>query len=193
MHFTTAATGAGVSHRRAGCVYSAATRLSRCILLTVALLGCDTRENRSATKGSDDTSTPSTSESGGTGPASEETSDTGAEYPSGTCVDIIDAQLPVDQDPHPVASFWACASKCGIETGNDTQGLAGAMSQMSYDQLQPDQPDGCYELRTALYQCFDALTCPEVAAWREAANAGTDGPCTAEYYALEPHIPECGI
>jgi hypothetical protein len=67
------------------------------------------------------------------------------------------------------------------------------MSQMSYDQLQPGQPDGCYELRTTLYQCVDDLTCAELAVFRSARNTGTDGPCTAEYYALEPHIPECGI
>jgi hypothetical protein len=126
---------------------------------------------------------------GNTGNDPDDAGTTTVAYPEGTCLDVLSGVA----DTHPVDTFWACAYSCGIDPDNNTFGLPAAQARMSYDLLEPGQPDGCYELRTALYQCFDSLTCPEVASYREAANAGTDGPCTAEYYALEPQIPACGI
>jgi hypothetical protein len=127
------------------------------------------------------------------GPTSAESStvDSGSEstadYPTGTCLELL------PESPHPVNSYWVCGWRCGITAESDLQGDFAEQARMSYDLLEPAQPDGCYELRTALYQCFDALTCAEVAAFYAAGDAGTNGPCIAEYYALEPKIPECGI
>jgi hypothetical protein len=187
MQTTTALTMA-----RSEATMSCLRTLVRTATFTAFLAGaaCDKRSNDG-----NDLAGPGSTESGSTesgstsGSANDSSGTTGAEYPVGTCTDV----LPAVDDPHPVDTFWACAWWCGIDPDNDTYGLPAAQARMSYDQLQPGQPDGCYELRTALYQCFDAITCPEVAAFREASNAGTDGPCTAEYYALEPNIPECGI
>lgn len=114
-------------------------------------------------------------------------SETNTDYPGGTCLDLQQA------NPHPVNSFWNCSWWCGISTENDVPSLAPEQSRMSYDLLEPGEPDGCFELRTALYECFDALTCAEVEDFGEAADAGTDGPCVTECFVLEPHIPECGI
>lgn len=188
---TTASTMARRVHPKHGRLPATATRFTLPLLIGLALSACDKGDTDVATQTSESTLSSD-------GPSAESISATDGgtltgDYPTGTCREILDAEMPGSQDSHPVDSFWFCPYTCGVAETNDTLDIALAKSRMSYDQLEPGQPDGCYELRTALYQCFDELTCAEVAAFREALDAGTDGPCVDERLALEPHIPECGI
>ncbi|MBL8941814.1 MAG: hypothetical protein JNK45_01650 [Myxococcales bacterium] len=142
-------------------------------------------------EGESPTSTASSPTDGASSDASSEGSATAESdaVPAGTCAEILASTSPASR---PSDNFWICLYECGVIPA-DTIGDDASASAESYDALEPGQPDMCYELRTALYDCFSALTCADVLAYDQALNVGEEGPCTAEYLALEPEIEMCGI
>lgn len=173
----------GPRRRRVGCCSAiGSAALDRCAaaLLAATVSGC-AAEGGTAEAGTE------ASASGAAASASGETT----WQPADAVCGQFEAEAAERQGA--VVYFWMCRHDCGLYGlgSGDTFGDEVAQAQRSYEALDPGSE--CHLLRTALYECFSALTCSDVHAWSDALESPQEGPCEPEYRAISPKIEACGI